>query len=166
MLRKFLVLFLIVLLAGCGSPKKTKYQGVEADNNYVEKGMKFLSQGDVLKAIKNFDMAIKNDPNNIKNYLTLAQVYIRLKNYPRAIDTLSAATRVDPINGDVYYLLSVSQRLNGDLKGAIDSAKKSVVLFQRSGDQDNFSRSAGVLKKLMQEAQQFQSRADEAPTQP
>jgi tetratricopeptide (TPR) repeat protein len=166
MCKKFFVFLLIVVLTGCGSPRQAGYEGVEADKNYIKKGMTSLSQGDVLAAIKSFDMAIKNDPKNIKNYLTLAQVYIRLRNYPRAIDTLSAATRVDPLNGDVYYLLSVSQRLNGDLKGAINSAKKSVVLFQRSGDQDNFGRSAGVLKKLMEEVELMQSQAAPAAPKP
>ena len=151
-----LIFLLLALIIGCGSPQRSKFQGVEEDKNYVAKGVKYLEDGDVLKAIRNFDMAIKNEPSNPDNYITLGQVYIRLKNYPRAIDTLSAATRVSPLNGEVYYLLAVSQRLNGDLKGALESAQRSVILYQRSGDKNQVARSATVLKNLLAEAQQLQ----------
>jgi len=82
---KVLMVIAVLFLIGCGSNEaEQKYQGVSEKVDYVTLGMKYLSKGDISKAISNFDNAIKQDPQNSDNYVTLGQVYLRLKNYPRA----------------------------------------------------------------------------------
>lgn len=169
MSRKILLLVIIAFLAGCGQPKQEpKFQGVEENKNYIQQGMKALQQKDVATAIKNFDKAIKTDPKNPDNYLTLGQVYLALKNYTRAIDTLTAATNVAPTNGQAYYLLAVSLKMRnkeGDLPKAVESAKRSIICFKQSQDKESFIRALGLLKNLTEGDQPAAEGAAQAATE-
>jgi len=148
-MKKFLFpVLILVLFVGCDSKSQTGFKGVTAKKDYVSEGMKFLNEADIPRAIRSFDMAIKQDPTNVDNYLVLGQVYMRLKQYDRAVDTLSAATRVSPENGEVYYLLATSKALDGRMEGAIESAQRSVEIYMQNRDEDRFKKAVVLLKSL------------------
>ena len=90
-----IILALVALVAGCGLQKKEEgFSGVTEKKDYVAQGFQYLQQSDITNAIQSFDLAIKQDPTNPDNYITLGQVYLRLHQPTRAIDTLTAATKV------------------------------------------------------------------------
>lgn len=150
-MRKYFILALLSLFifSGCGQKKEEKkFQGVSAKKDYITEGMNHLKEGDIPRAIYSFDVAIKNDPTNITNYIILGQVYMRLNNFDRAVDTLSAATRVDQNNGEVYYLLATSKAFQGEKEDAIKMAQRSVDIFMNQRDEDRFKASVALLKSL------------------
>jgi len=151
MKNNILLMCLIVFIVGCGSNgSEAKFKGVKDKRDYMAQGMKYLSLGDVQRAIQSFDEAIKRDPQNSEKYITLGQVYLRLKNFDRATDSFSAATRVSPDNGEAYYLLAYSKGLAGNRQDAIEAAQKSVEIFMQSKDEERFKRSLVLLRGLME----------------
>jgi len=163
MKKNIVLLLMIVLVVGCGSKEEKKevkgggQQTVVKSQQYIARGMQYLNEKDIVKAIRSFDMAIKMDPANPENYLILGQVYLRLKNYQGAVDTLMAALRVAPNNPEVYYLLATCRGLrweDEDKEKAIEAAQKSVELFMQSKNEEKFKKAVVLLKSLTQKVQQ------------
>ncbi|MCA9407298.1 MAG: hypothetical protein KC733_01300 [Candidatus Omnitrophica bacterium] len=150
MKKHFVWLFLgLFIINGCGQKKEeTKFQGVTAKKDFIAEGMEHLKRGDIPRSIYSFDMAIKNEPTNINNYIILGQVYMRLNNFDRAVDTLSAATRVDQNNGEIFYLLATSKALQGKREDAIKIAQRSVDIFMSQRDEEHFKAAVALLKSL------------------
>lgn len=187
-MRFVIVLCCLIVLSGCGSPQQTtsssetesqlpvdeKAMAAKArtpsqsmDENFIAQGVEHLQDADTLGAIRNFDEYIKRHPQDPRGYIILGQTYMRLNDYPRAIDTFSAATRVAPDQGDLYYFLAMNYGLNNNLDMAIASAQKSVVLFREQKDEENFLRSLALLQGLMNARDEgTDAPAQAAPTTP
>lgn len=158
-MKKIGILLAVVFLVGCGGSetktKEVKFQGVEEGKNLVAQGMEYLKNNDIKNAIVSFDQSIKNDPTNVANYLVLGEVYLKLQNFSGAIDTLTAASKIDPRNGMVYYLLAMSKKMRGQEKDemqAVEDAKKSVLSYQMAKDEEGFKRAVVLLKSLQDAA--------------
>jgi len=150
---------LILTLGGCGSPAQKPHEGtreagvlpsVEVD--YIQKGKEHLRQSNVTAAIRNFDEAIKQSPQDLAGYLILGQTYMRLKDYTRAIDTFNAATRVAPDQGQVYLMLAISCSLAGKQDLAVVNAQKSIELFRQQKDEEGFRKAVLFLQGITQPA--------------
>ncbi|MFA5088647.1 MAG: tetratricopeptide repeat protein [Candidatus Omnitrophota bacterium] len=158
-MKRFLWLILVVFVfAGCGSQetKTEKASGLEGQKKapsgqataLVRQGMKNLNEGDVAGAIKAFHAAIVKDPKDSRGYLFLSQTYLRLKEYPRAIEVLTALLFIEPNNGEVNYLLGLAYGLNGDKEAAKKYVQRSVEIFQDNRDKENFLKSLSLLQSL------------------
>lgn len=157
-------LLLVVLLAigfvGCDNKKKeVKFEGVKQQStDHVSQAMQYLSAQDIPSAIRSFDSAIRNDPSNIGNYMTLGQVYLRLNNPTSAVDTFSAATRVAPDNGEVFYMLAMSLGMQGEkYELAVKAAQRSAELFKTSKNEEKFKESIILLKGLVEQAKKAEN---------
>jgi len=147
---------LVVGIAGCGlrstdekAQPKQKAKAKVQKNDYVAKGMEFLANKDVANAIQNFDMAIRQDPENLTNYIVLSQVYYKLGNFERSTDTLTAALKLDQENGEIYYLLAMSLSQNDDtLDAAYLTAEKAVQMFIKEKNEPGLKKSVTLLKSL------------------
>lgn len=162
----YIVLAMMVMLAGCGEAKKaettkvnvpTKNKGMvmqamagstSSPNSMLASGMDSLRQGDVRQAIKSFDEAIRENPKNVEGYMILGQTYMYMKEYNRAIDTLTVATRVAPDNGQAHYLLATNFGLAGNYQMARVQAQRSAEIFRKNQDENNFKRSVALLQGL------------------
>lgn len=164
-MKKILVVVLAaVMVAGCGGEQKnTGYQGAVTDKkDFIGLGMKYLEEGEAVKAIQSFDMAIRQDPRNPENYMVLGQVYLKLKQFPQAIDTFTAASEVAPNNGDILYFLALSRALDGRKEKAIEAAQASVNLFVKNRNEEGFKKAAALLQGL-QNVSEDQKTLTEAP---
>ena len=159
MTSRILIIGLGLALAGCGSntnqpgssqgPSMSKSQTAKLNNQaQIDEGLRLLQESNIGGAIKSFDEAIKASPTNPEGYLVLGQTYLRLKEYDRAIDTFSAASRVAPQEGEIYYLLAVSHGLAGNGNLARENAEKSIEIFQGQKNEEKFVRSVALLKGL------------------
>ena len=150
----FVFLLMGCLVAGCGRPGQEKAKKAEMSQkgaeDFFNQGMVFLQQGDAKSAIHSFDNAIKRNPRDPRPYMILGQTYMHLQDYTRAIDSYTAALRVAPDEGEVYYLLAVSHGLAGNPEDAKLNAQKSVVLFQRAQDAENFKKALSLVQGLSQ----------------
>ncbi len=162
-MKKGLILTLGVLfIVGCGNNQQqseTGFQGVAEKKDYLAQGMQYLQDSDIKNAIRSFDQAIKQDPKNPKNYLVLGEVYMRLKNYDSAVDALTGASRVDPDNGDTFYLIAVARSFQGRNEEAIVAAQRSIEIYVKKKDEENFKRSVMLLERLKkQTSEQVQTK--------
>jgi|GEM_PF-1302080 len=115
---------------------------------YVELGKSALERGDVQAAIRNFDEAIRRDPRDVNSYIVLGETYLRLQNYDKTIDTLSAGLLIDPNHGPGNYMLAVAYNLWGNREKALQHAQKSVQIFQDRGDREGFRLAFLLLQSL------------------
>lgn len=153
-MKKYLVLVVALsMITACGQEKEVKNTNKGnkksvSSEEFLSAGMQFLNQQDVPSAIKSFDMAIKSDPSDVRSYLVLGQVYMRLKQFNRAADTFGAAVKVDPNNGEAFYMLSTNRMLDGRFEEAEKDAQRSVELFMLNRDEEKFKRSVALLKTI------------------
>ncbi|HLF18949.1 MAG TPA: tetratricopeptide repeat protein [Candidatus Omnitrophota bacterium] len=160
----YLVLLAVFVLA-CGEPRTQEKQSAlqrpdarAQAQAFIEKGMEDLRNQDIVGAIQSFDNAIKTEPQNPENFLVLGQVYLRLRNYDKAVDTLNAGTRVDPNNGEIYYFLGAAHAIRQHTPGnaqedfdrqeAVGAAKRSVEIFIQERNEEKLKLALGLLKSL------------------
>jgi tetratricopeptide (TPR) repeat protein len=143
-MKKILIgLIAVVFIAGCGA------RASQEKRNYVQEGMKYLSQKDLGNAVKSFDLAIQKDPENVDTCLAVAEIYLMLKNYA-AVETLCArALKLDPNRADAYYFLALTQAMQSKTTTAIEFAKRSVYLFTQQQNEKKAQAAAILLKKLV-----------------
>ena len=153
-MKRFLcVMLLAVFVAGCGQAKdEHAFQGIEAETDFIVKGVQLLGERDFAKAMRNFDMAIKAEPTNVENYLTVGQIYLRLKNYEQARNLFAVATKLAPFKGQTYFFLAISEELNGNREKAVEIAQKSAVIYMKQRNQQGFRRAVTLIQDLTVEA--------------
>lgn len=150
-----------IFLIGC-QPQKEQSQdqkkishrsetAINLNHDYVGEGIQFLKEANTAKAIQSFDQAIKQDPMNPRPYIILGETYMRMREYNRAVDTFTAASRLKPDDGEVEYLLAVNYGLAGNKKLAQEHAQKSLDLFRLQQDEKNFVRALALVQGLAQE---------------
>ncbi len=145
------VMLAAVFLAGCGGGKNQESSGmakIDAKKDYISEGMRYLKEKDLERAIRSFDLAIKQDPTNSNNFLFLGQVYLRLKQQDKAADTFDAATKIDPNNGQAFFYLAVSRALQQRKEDAVKSAQRAADLFLQSRNEEMFKQSIALVKGL------------------
>ena len=148
--KNMVILLAVVLMIGCGRADRAdrKFRGVTEKRDYVSEAMEHLKNSDVVEAIKSFDLAIRQEPNNVDNYLILGQVYMKLEQADRAADTFLAATRVAPDNGEAYYFLALSEAVNGKKDEAVAAAKRSAEIFMQAKNDEMFKKSLSLVQDL------------------
>ncbi len=152
------VLLVLLFAAGCGSPEnkeKTAPQTMSTQSSKaVAQGVTFdaavnnLNQGKVQEAIILLEQLIKADPQDIRPYPLLANIYIRAGKLKDAQALLDLGTKVHPQNADLYFLLTQVQDQLGDKDAAIKSVKKSVELYRANKDEENFQKALVIYRVL------------------
>jgi len=127
---------------------------------FMDQGMQYFAKEDIVNALKSFDNAIKVDPNNPDNYLVLGQIYLRLRNYDKAVDTFNAGTRVGPEQGELFYFLGAADAIRVHMsegaqaeaykKEGIAAAQRSVEIFIKQKDQQRLVTALALLKSLQE----------------
>ena len=152
----------LFLLGGCGKAQDNDAaqvkQDVTAQRNIAEsavridrlltEGTALLSQGYIPAALKTFDEAIKENPNDSRGYIALGQAYVRIKKLDQAIETFKMILDFSPENAEAHYLIAMAHGLKGERDTAAQYAQKSMQLAQSQKDQPMFLRSAAMLKGL------------------
>lgn len=156
-----MMLVLAVFLTGCGGKKESGSEtaSVAGKKDYVAEGMMYLKEKDIERAIRSFDLAIKQDPKNPNNFLFLGQVYLRLKQNDKAADTFDAATKVDPNNGQAFFYLAVSRALQQRKADAIAAAQRSADIFLQTRNEAMFKQSVALVKGLSEKSGQSAEQA-------
>lgn len=146
-----------MLFVGCGlrsEPKEVESQQVEPvqqEKNFFALAVILIKQEKVVAGIQALDQAIKQDPENIQAYLLLGQTYTKLNNFDMAVSSFRAALRVAPDQGEIYYMLAITNGLRGRKDLAISNAEKALLLFQQDRDGGNFKRALVLFQGLSQE---------------
>jgi len=67
----------------------------KAADAHFQQGLKLYFKQQYGEAIKEFDEAVKIDPENAKSYYFIGYSYYKLKNMPKAMETFEQAYRLD-----------------------------------------------------------------------
>ncbi len=97
--------------------------------------------------------AVKSDPASAEGYFRLGLTYVKLKDYPNAIDTYGKVAAMDPEFPDIYFNLGFAYAMNKDYPKAEEMYDKVVKLAPRYIDEALFNLA------LVQEKQ---AKSDEA----
>ena|SRR3989338_851562 len=158
-MRKIISFVLVgIFLYGCSANEKASATKQEADSRMsalaqnkqklLKAGMEYLNQGKIPEAIKTLNQAVLMDPRDASTSFVLAQTYLHLKRYESAAGVLDNVIKMEPDNGEAYYLKGVAGGLLGNREEAMEAAKKSVAIFQEKRDEKNFKRAIVLLQGL------------------
>ena len=80
-----------------------------------------------------YEHAIEADPKALPSYVTLARIYIRVKDWPNAAKTADSLLKIDVkrVYPEIYLLQAVARYYLKDLDGAEASAKEAVASVAR-----------------------------------
>jgi tetratricopeptide (TPR) repeat protein len=69
---------------------------------YVNRGIAFRKQGELARAIEDFDAAIKTVASDPKSFVERGNTYLQIADWKRAADDFDAAIKLDPKNAKAH----------------------------------------------------------------
>jgi serine/threonine protein kinase/Tfp pilus assembly protein PilF len=98
-----------------------------------------LGEKDPGQANKLLLEAIKLDPSSVQAYFQLGLSYVRLKDYPKAIETYQKVAKLDPQFPDIYFNLGFALAMNKSYAKAEEMYDKVVKLSPKYLDEALFN---------------------------
>lgn len=105
-------------------PVKQRRMGI----HHFNEGNRFLGQGQYDQAIHNYEMALNHDPDIHEVYINLSTVYLKLKNYQRASQTLATLRTKKPDLPSLHYNLACYYSLTQQTDLSLEALKKALDL--------------------------------------
>lgn len=117
-------------------------------------GASLANDGDVPGAIAKIEEAVAKKPELVAGYDALAKLYVRQKDYDKAIDRANKALSFDPDQPELYGVLYDAYTAKGDKAKAAEAKKKmpanAAVLFNDAAKLLNASKDAEAEPLLKQ----------------
>ena len=120
--------------------KVEKEHNLKNDETYTANGISHLAAGLYLEALKDFNQAIKLNPNNVNAYMNRGIVYTQLEQHQKALEDYNHAIELDPkyaqiyVNrGALYSYLGHHQRALEDFNQAINLNPKLTEAYINRG---------------------------------
>ncbi len=117
----------VTMAPGSGkTPAAAAPAAAKADPSVVayNEGAELANAGKVPEAIAKLEGAVTAKPDLTAGYEALAHLYIRDKNYDKAIDRANKALEIDTDNQDMFGVLSEAYTAKGDKAKAAEYRKK------------------------------------------
>jgi tetratricopeptide (TPR) repeat protein len=114
-LRSFLAVFLVFAFLSCASREK------QAEEHFRQ-GFKYQSQGDLDKALEEYDKAVQLDPGLIKAHTNAGAIYLQREEYDRAIEQFQKVIQRSQWDTKAHYNLGFAYLK----KGEVDKAQEEV----------------------------------------
>ncbi len=113
--KSFLVLFLIFGFLSCSSKEK------QAEKHF-RKGFRYQDQGNLDKALEEYEKALQLNPNYAKVYTNIGTIYLEKKDYDKAIQQFKKVIELNYWDKKAHYNLGLVYLY----KGKIEKAKEEV----------------------------------------
>ena len=94
------------------------WKGGDQAINFYNRGLDYYAKGDYVRAIADFEAAIRVDPKMFDAYDERGNVYYAKRDYDRAIADYSVAIRLNPSNARAYFNRGVAETDLGDRERA------------------------------------------------
>lgn len=95
---------------------------------YTNRGIAFHEKREYARAIRDFDLALKYDPNYATAYLNRGNTYASLGDHHRAIEDYTQAIRCQPDFAEAYNNRGTEYVAIGELDRGIEDFKKALEL--------------------------------------
>jgi outer membrane protein assembly factor BamD (BamD/ComL family) len=146
--------FVLFVLAGCQqqaqqNQQPTTDQRKDIARKLIMKSLSDLQNRDLKSTILDLEESIKVNPSDPQAYLLMGQILLKVQEYDHAAEFLDMAAKTFPDDGTVFYMLSISDKMNGKKLPAVLAARRSVEIFQTQQDRDNMLKSAALLHELV-----------------
>ena len=94
-------------------------KAIESDDTnslyYYKRAELYSEQSDYNNALKDYDLAINfSKTENMDLFIKKSKVCVELKKYKEAIDAVTGAIKIDPVNPDLYYERALLYQQKGD----------------------------------------------------
>ena len=126
-LRSFLLLLVIFGFLSCASKEK------QAEKHF-RKGFVYQNQGNLDKAVEEYQKALQLNPNYTQVYTNLGAVYLEKQDYDRAIQQFNKVIELNYWDRKAHYNLGLAYLYKGDKKRAQEEAKFLQSLRSELGD--------------------------------
>jgi cytochrome c-type biogenesis protein CcmH/NrfG len=117
-------------------------------------GAQLANDGDVAGAIAKIEEAVAKKPELVAGHGALAKLYVRQKDYKKAIDAANKALSFDPDQADLYGVLYEAYNATGDKAKAAEAKKKmpanAAVLFNDAAKLINANKDSDAEPLLKQ----------------
>lgn len=107
-------------------------------SSHFEEGDTLFRAGQYQEAEQFFLKAATSHPNDAKIYARLGLIYLNLKNYSDAIESLKVAAKIDKYNPSRHYNLALAYFGKKDVQHAIVSAREAISLDPVTGKYRQF----------------------------
>lgn len=133
--RCLMLLLVATLFAGIGSgcysqgsvPADDKAAAIEA----MKRGISRISKRDHDKAMKDFDEAIRLDPNKSDYFVMRSAVWSTKKEYDKAIKDLDEAIRLDPKSAVAFYNRGDAWKQKKEYDKAVNDFDEAIRLYSK-----------------------------------
>ncbi len=143
------VIIVALIMVGCGN--KTPPEIIKKEKkqiNYLKQGAEQLKKYNIKEAIMSFYQAIANDPQDVEPHLVLGGLFMKMKNYDKAIEHYKRAGELQPDNGQIFFILARCYGLKGDNEQALNNVKRSILIFKAKNDNNHYQPALILLRML------------------
>lgn len=112
----------------------------------------YYQEGDMNRAIRQYQEAIRKFPNYYRAYLNLGRAYVSEERFREALPMLQKALEIKPGDGSLYGLIGYCYMVEGRYAVALDSYRMAIILQPESLDWQKGKLSCLVNLGFRQEA--------------
>jgi tetratricopeptide (TPR) repeat protein len=121
------VVLLIFVMGGCASKEK------QAEGHF-KKGFDYQNQGDLDKALEEYNKALELNPNYVQVYTNLGTVYLGKEDYDRAIQHFKKSLELNYLDKKAHYNIGVAYLYKGEAEKAEEHLKFLKNIRSEMGD--------------------------------
>ncbi len=105
--KRFLLLFLIFGFLSCASKE-------EQAEKHFRKGFKYQDQGNLEKALEEYQKAVQLNPGYVKVYTNIGTIYLERKDYDQAIQQFKKVIELNYWDRKAHYNLGLAYLYKGE----------------------------------------------------
>ncbi|HBK34723.1 MAG: hypothetical protein UU08_C0019G0001 [Candidatus Uhrbacteria bacterium GW2011_GWE2_40_58] len=126
--------------------------GQEGVKRLLEEAEELIKQEEYIPAEKRYIEIISHHPKQIHAYEGLGNMYLKLKKYDQARETLEFAARLNGEDASVQMSLSELEMMQGNTKEALEHARRAVDIRSRNPRYLDFYLESALVAKEKEEA--------------
>jgi tetratricopeptide (TPR) repeat protein len=121
------IVFMICILGGCASKEKRA-------EGHFKKGFVFQNQGNLDKALEEYNKALELCPNYVQAYTNLGTVYLGKGDYDSAIQQFKKSLELNYLDKRAHYNIGVAYIYKGEAEKAEEHLKFLKSIRSEMGD--------------------------------
>ncbi len=122
-----LILILFSLIVGCANKEKRAEE-------HFKRGFTYHNQGDLDKALEEYNKALELNPGYAQVYTNLGTIYLGKQDYDRAIANFKKVLEQNYLDKKAHYNIGLAYLYKGDVEKAKEEVKYLKSIRSEMGD--------------------------------